>query len=63
MLSCCCTLAGSQACYSCPNYLAVFGTIKPVINIPNGPLPAFNKKKIIREIYEDGKLKERIIEE
>lgn len=55
MLICCCSLAGTKACLSCPNYINAFGG--HIQNEGSG----FNKK--VTEYYEDGKLVKRVIED
>ena len=56
MLACCCTLAGTAACKTCPSYVQMFGdhTVYPRFK------PGLQR---VTEKYEDGKLVERIIED
>lgn len=58
MMSCCCSLAGTNACLTCPNYTIQQWVVpKEYIEVPK------KTKRIIEKFNEDGKLIERITEE
>ena len=62
MLTCSCTLAGTQACRSCPNYIAVFGPPDQWRYISSVYVEPRKRTKTITEIYEAGELVKRTIE-
>lgn len=59
MLVCNCTLSGTKACLTCPNYLT---HVYNFYSVEDNKITLFQKYRII-EKFENGNLTERITEE
>ncbi len=65
-ITCCCSLAGTVACFTCPSRYQYEWWRTPYTYYPAYPditYPKPHSKKIIEKFDKDGKLIERIVEE